>query len=224
MAGERQGAARAAVDHVMARLPHPITTQRRSVLIGGWNRIGKGLVARDLAASHGFAPVALDALRRFHGNIPDPALRSDTFRQILEELLQRCPTGLCIEGHDLVLASSSPRFEDRTPEQISVTSMVSLRASRGALCVVLGDSVSSLTDRGAAIRAHGARGWCWTSSHPLWQGERFAHRVRDILVASAGLKALARQHDLPYFELPAKDFRRHVADIASRITALAALP
>ena len=47
----------------------------RSVLIGGYARIGKTILASRLAESHGFVHISADILRQFFWHIDDDNLR-----------------------------------------------------------------------------------------------------------------------------------------------------
>lgn len=73
----------------------------KSVVITGFARSGKSLLAETLARSPPYTHIPLDMVKEIYWNIEDNDLRNSTRLVVPNTLLNRSPRGPVIEGDDL---------------------------------------------------------------------------------------------------------------------------
>lgn len=211
--------AKAKIQRLVARfvrqLPLDTKVGAKSVIITGYPRSGKSLLAGTLVRSHGYTHVRLDMLTRLYWNIEDDTLRDHTRRAILNALIKRFPKGLVIEGDDLISLNRS----SRCMLPFSLATLKDLQRQRQLCCYVVGSAHATEEAKSEGFRRFRRTGECWTSRHKGWND--LGARARDYLSYNREIYALAKRANIPFIEIDPLQFDASLSKAAREISAKA---
>lgn len=187
-----------------------------SVIITGYARSGKSLLAEKLAQAHGYHHIHLDMLTRLYYDIEDDQLRLYARLILLNSLLHRFPTGVVIEGDDLI---SRNRSRHRGMLPFSLATLEELQCGHDIFAYVVGNANASPEAKVESFRRFQETGRCWTSKRSHWND--LEARAREYISYNRELLILADRANIPFIEIDPADFEASLSDNALAITTRA---
>jgi hypothetical protein len=201
------------IERFVTRLPLEPRQGLRSVILTGYPRSGKSILARELQKHHNYIHLELDELKRLYYEIDDADLRLMTRKSVLDQLLSHFPEGLVIEGDDLISENRSTT-EGMLPFSLNLLKTLGLR--HGILCYVVGNVNVTLQEKIRALEVFRETGKCWTTAHPRWHdpeifGKEYIEHNREI-------HDMARHCGIAFIELNPKEFDAAVKETVRKIS------
>jgi hypothetical protein len=190
--------------------------ERRSVLISGLGRVGKTILARQLADRYGYQYLTTDDALDYFFAIPDDAERLRFRERFYASIVQRWPTGLVIEGDDFIL-KNRVRYA-KTDHEIDIGPAVTIARRFGTEVFLLGNVDVSAEDKIRAFQEYSSQAECWTPelrdvrTYALWS-----------IRVSTTLRDLADGERIHYVEIDPGDFNGSIARTADLIAARSAV-
>lgn len=209
--GLNEQAARCAARAFTAGLRRP-GIGRRSVLISGLGRVGKTILARQLADRYGYHYLTTDHALDYFFAIVDDAERLRFRERFYSSIIERWPNGLIIEGDDFILKNRVTYA--KTDHEIDIGPAVTVSERFGIEVFLLGNSDVSAEEKIRAFEAYSSQAECWTPelrdvrTYALWS-----------IRVSTRLRSLADDDRIRYVEIDPKDFDASIADTAEMIAA-----
>lgn len=200
------------VQGLVGSLPVMPHTQRRSVVITGYARSGKTLLADRLERKYGFAHIELDSLKKAYYSIGDDRTRKSIREGLLHGLLSRFPSGVVLEGDDLI---SLNRGENGGMLPFSLLLLRQLQEEHQVKCYVVGNAKATVQHKEAGLRRFRDSGKCWTEKKPSWRD--LESRARKHINHSRELLALADACNLRFLELDPARFHESLERAAIEI-------
>jgi hypothetical protein len=209
--GLTEQAARFAARAFTAGLRKP-ANGRRSVLISGLGRVGKTILARQLADRYGYHYLTTDHALDYFFAIADDAERLRFRERFYTSIIERWPDGLIIEGDDFILKNRVKYA--KTDHEIDIGPAVTVSERFGIEVFLLGNADASADEKIRAFEAYSSRAECWTPelrdvhTYALWS-----------IRVSTRLRSLADGDRIRYVEIDPKDFDASIAATADIIAA-----
>lgn len=185
---------------------------RRSVLISGLGRVGKTILARDLAGRYGYHFLTTDHALGYFFAIADDAERLRFREWFYSSIIERWPNGLIIEGDDFILKNRVTYA--KTDHKVDIGPAASISERFGIEVFLLGNAEVSAEEKIRAFEAYSSQAECWTPelrdvrTYALWS-----------IRVSAKLRSLADGDRIRYVEIDPKDFDASIASTADMIAA-----
>ncbi|MCH8533402.1 MAG: hypothetical protein LAT65_21410 [Saccharospirillum sp.] len=183
------------------------------VLIGGYSRVGKSILARAFAEKTGCAYIQADVLREFFWTIDDDDLRFMVRLELYSGLLASRFKGLVIEGDDFI---SKNRHLRRAMKPFSLELMERLCKTRDDVHpFIIGNAYCGKGDKTSALELWRASGQCWTSN--TLSSAQIEDLSSKTIESSLALRDLAETHDIQYIEVRPSCFDEDIARAVEKI-------
>jgi hypothetical protein len=185
---------------------------RQSVLISGLGRVGKTILARQLADRYGYYHLTTDHALDYFFAIADDAERLQFRERFYTSIIERWPNGLIIEGDDFIL-KNRVRYA-KTDHEVDIGPAVTVSERFGIEVFLLGNADVSAEEKIRAFEAYSSKAECWTPelrdvrTYALWS-----------IRVSTRLRSLADGDRIRYVEIDPKDFDASIAATAETIAA-----
>ena len=196
---------------------HKYTDDFPNIVISGYGRTGKSLLANKLAQKYRYKIIETDIFRSFYWKIPDIRLRKKLRESLFLAFLDSFPVSVIIEGDDLV---SENRHANSGIEPLSIDFMVQLYNSNKAKCFILGDSESNIDSKIEGILRWRSTENGRTNDYSF--KEMYEHANESIEV-SKKLKTMVNGTPIHYIELNPSRFTESVDNAIMYISDIAGL-
>jgi hypothetical protein len=209
--GLNEQAARFAARAFTAGLRKP-ANGRRSALISGLGRVGKTILARQLADRFGYHYLTTDHALDYFFAIADDAERLRFRERFYSSIIERWPNGLIIEGDDFILKNRVKYA--KTDHEIDIEPAVTVSERFGIEVFLLGNADVSPEEKIRAFEAYSSQADCWTPelrdvrTYALWS-----------IRVSTRLRSLADGDRIHYVEIDPQGFDESIAATAAMIAA-----
>jgi hypothetical protein len=185
---------------------------RPSLLISGLGRVGKTILARDLADRYGYEYLTTDDALDYFWAIADDAERLMFRNRYYASIISRWPEGLIIEGDDFILKNRVTYA--KTDHEIDIGPAVTIAERFGIHVFLLGNVDVSAEEKIQAFEEYSAQAECWTPElrdvrkYALWS-----------IRVSTELRRLADGKRIHYVEIDSRAFDECIAATADMIAA-----
>lgn len=178
-----------------------------SIVISGWCRVGKTTLAKRLCQSNGLRHISLDPFSAIYERIKDDGTRLCIKKVLVQELLIRYPTGVILDGADLVFDNYF-RSEKRPQPTLDFLKMLSHEHS--VKIYLIGHTEDTVKDKIDAFKYYRLKHPCWTSSSQAWDEESLGDRAQEIIAASKLLRDQSKASSITYIDIHSGSFHDSV--------------
>ena len=178
-----------------------------SIVISGWCRVGKTALAKRLCLSNGLRHISLDPFSAIYERIKDDGTRLCIKKVLIQELLIRYPTGVVLDGADLVFDNYF-RSEKRPQPTLDFLKMLSHEHS--VKIYLIGHTDDTVKDKIDALKNYRLKHPCWTSNSQAWDDESLGDRAQEIFAASKLLRDQSKASGITYIDIHSGSFHDSV--------------
>lgn len=191
------------------RLLSPIvrTNHVPSLILSGWCRVGKTSLAQRLCRSNSLCYLPLDPFSAIYQRIKDDVTRQFVKQTLVRELLTRYPTGIILDGDDLVF-DNYLRSDDRPKPTLDFLHELSLE--HPVKIYLIGNAQDTLTEKIDGIKRYRSKHPCWTLNSQAWGEDMLEERAKEIISASQLLRDQSNSTNLTYIDIQSSSFQHSV--------------
>lgn len=178
-----------------------------SFILSGWCRVGKTNIAQRLCRSNGLCYLPLDPFSAIYQGVKDYATRQFIKKTLVRELLKRYPTGIILDGADLVFDNYF-RSDDRPKPTLDFLHELSLE--HPVKIYLIGNAKDTLTEKIDGIKKYRFKHPCWTLNSHAWSEDKLEDRAKEIISASQLLRDQSNSTSLTYIDIHSGSFHHGV--------------
>lgn len=185
-----------------------VSPGKRSIVLLGFSRNGKTLIAKGVASRLAYQVISLDEIRRILDTFEGSATAFPCRSYIITTFFRKHREGILMEGDDLFGENTKKLVIERR-EQFgdAVRKLLEL----GVIVVFVGSADANATQKAGAIKKYGSTNVCWAAEkYNITELEDLAKRN---IAFSADLKMLALDIGVPYFGIRSDTFEGDIATV-----------
>lgn len=131
-----------------------------SVIITGYARVGKSIIANKVAEASGLSVLPVDTLRTVYDGLTS-RLKHKTKNRFYCELVKRFPKGIILEGFDLLINEDGDSGE--TENTYSLDLLVCIQKNSTPNIYLLGNKDATIDNKAQGLIEYRTNARCWTT-------------------------------------------------------------
>ena len=174
-----------------------------TIILSGWCRVGKTSIAQRLCRSNRLNYLPLDPFSAIYEKIKDGRTRQFVKMALVRELLKRYPTGIILDGADLVFDNY---FRSDNRPKPSLDFLQKLSQTHHVKIYLIGNARDTLGEKIEGLKKYRLKRSCWTSTSQAWDEGRLEERAKEIISTSQLFRDQSRSSNLAYLDIQSSSF------------------